>query len=845
MSGEQLNTLKAERRLVLDGGLNTRAGVFLDPSQATALQNFRIGKETGSLVKRKGGSRLCLVPPLALPADLPAPQVTGGGTLGTLAAGTYKVKYVLGTIHGGKVGVSAESAPVVIGTATGRIVVKIPTINSGDGAGSLSTILLGVQYGATDDPLNSGYVNSSNTKVYVDKDGGGFKLQSAFSFTFTVEVLAPFQSRYQLTVTSYDAAGAAAPALTDAIPFRGLAWHPGLDMTIGWIADRALWFSGAHTSPNYMSLALDSAAVAYGFSRLPTRISTTNLNNVMIATDGVGKPKKLHCAFSAGVGTPDSFRQVGAQAPAAAPTAANAGAGNVTGTVQYRVTFNYSVTRPDGTTIVTESNGSPALSYAVGGNQIVTVTKPANAESGIVSWNVYRSVASGTSVFLISTGALAIDIGTTTFSDNVLDANLLRSFAPPDGPGSIGNDPPPNYTDLQNGALHYITEHVQRLFAAKVQWVFDASSRILRLRGTNTIYMTKDGSFDAWPASFAVQCGSFAPITFLKSFRGVLYVFKQDEIGVIEGRDDFTFEYRTIYTGGGAMENSVVEAKDTLYCFDQSLTAIRISGYTVEPVAEDEIQVQWSNPITLTSSGEAATGGGRGEALVLNTIWDPSNAEVRWVISDYITDYTVVSQTSYVMRAYEYVMAVRGQADGRFTVFTGSVSGSTKDRRIMASCRSIIGTNAIYQARDVLYGDYHGRLVRDDMVEYDLSPSVVDISLSAAWPIFFGDNPEAVKAFRYMYVLILMGATVTDALSFYTSSLEKGVTTAAQLMKAFAGGSLDNRMLRMDGLSTADGTNTSVHGLLLTVVGAAQSGPLTLRELSARMTSGADGRNAP
>lgn len=829
MSGEQVSQLRSERRLALDGGLNTRAGVFMDPSQARALQNFRFTKE-GEIAKRKGGSRLAAYTQQSMATNFKL-TCTPSGAGGSLAAATYDFTFTIGTIHGATMGILTSTLGVVVGGAgAGSVLLQLKALNVGDGVGQ--------QAGAYDDPINAGFVNNASLRVYARTGADAFTQQGALTFTWNSSTGA-----HETTYTTYTNNGSAAPGTPVALPVRSLHWHDELETTMVWTAEQCAAVSGAHTSRITIAEPKDASGNVYGFSRLPTRIFATILDGVMVVTDGVGKPRKLHTPTPSDAQT-WVFRNCGLEVPSA-PTAADNGAGLMgAGTYQYAVTFITRTTRPDGTTYDFESNPSALGSVTIGANRQVRVSNiPTSLETGfggtafVVNRKLYRSVAGGTTVVALATITGNV---TTTHDDNVVDADLSGQPTPPNGANKIGNDPPPS-------KIHFITEHVQRLFSVVMKFKTDASGRIKRLQPTNEIRYTKAGSVDAWPTTFSFKCGSSKPITALRSFNGVLYAFKQNEIGVILGSglaSDLDFSYRTIWTGCGAMENSVVEVDNYLYAFSESLTAVRVSGYTVEPIGEDSIQTQWFDAITLDAGGEAATGGGRGAAAVLNVIYDLANSEVRWVMSDYVTDYTIVAATSYVMKCYEYVLTVRGRERPRFTLFTGSVSGTTKDRRIMGSCRSIVAANPIYPAYDCLYGDYHGRLVRDDQVEYDLDPSPAAITLSGEFPIFFGESPEAVKLYRFLYILLKMGATGTDSLTFKTKSLLKQAISAVTLVTE-AGGVTEFRMRRGNIPKQPDTVNTWIQGLIVTVSGSAQSGPLRIAEMCARMTAGSEDRSAP
>lgn len=826
--------LKTERRVELDGGLDTRAGVFMPPDRCSVLQNFRFD-ERGSLVKRKGGSLLCSINALNAAADLPAPVLSDGGAgTGTVAAGTYLVGYTLATVLGTKIGLSNTAAVVVGAGGTRSIVVKIPPLNSGENAGKTNA--------SADDPFNGGYLSTSaNIEVYAVLTAGTLTKQTVVAFAWNGTDVAQ-----KTSITAYTTNGAAAPAANQVIPGRSVFWHPGLDATIGWSGESSWAATGQHASVAYLNAATDKNNATFKFSRLPTRIYTTIIQGVAIASDGVGKPKKLHTPDATTVANWE-WRVCGANI-LAAPTGALGAAGNVNGAVLYYVTATYTLTKPDGTVYTVESEASAVLSQAPV-NQQVTITRPTVAESGLATvgtWSVYRTVASGTIPFLVSTAAQNIAIATTTFVDNVADANLVTAISPPGFiSGSPHHTPPP-------AGLYMVTEHAGVLFGVTMGYVIGAGDfRIRRTRTTNVLrYSLYDlgdagAAIDCWPALNSVACGNYSPITALMSFRGLLYVFKQDEIGVVEGDSNANYSYRTIWTGSGAMENSVVAFDDALYCFDQARTTLRISGYSVQDIGYETIQDGWlagDGVITLTS-GEAVVGGGRGGAMPINAIADPVHSEVRWTISDANVDFVTFASPTYTPAFYEYVMNKQPDGAYQFSIFTGAVSGSMKDRRILGTSKSVVATatkNTIFQARDAVYLDWHGNLVLDDQEEGDFDGATA-ITMKAVFPFFFGDNPEMVKRFRYIYAMVTMGSTVADTLNFSTASLAQQTGAGVpRLMATISGGVNGNQAsgevftVRMTPIANLDTARQTDRGMLLVLTGSAKSGPVRIRELACK-----------
>lgn len=858
---DEAKPLKTDRRVDLGGGLNTRASpLTIAPNKATALGNFRFSTD-GALQKRTGGRQLTTIPPYATVAGIPVAIVEDAGATGTLAAGTYTVVYVMGTVSSatGKIGPSAASAGITV-AVNHSISILIPSVNSGEGFGSLTN-------GYNDEPQNSGFLLSgANFGIYVKKTGDpNFTLQvvSDFGSTPLGPPPTPPQNGHLFNLASYTTSGAVAPGNALApIPVRALVWNPLIDTLVGVSGETPYALQGALTSPQYMALSKDSANNPFGFSRLPTRIASTIIDRCMIFSDAVGRPKILDSPASSsqiyGVSLPTSwsFRQLGAAPPAAAPGGVVA-AGTLNGIYQYVVTFVYQRNRQDGTNFLSESNSSPILNTGNLVNKQVTVSIPAPSESGIVSWNIYRTISGGTQFFMLYTNPIA----TLSIIDNLADSNLTGQ-QPPDLGGKVANDMPPQ-------GLAMVTEHAGRGFGVQSNVLRKSGggssfSVMIRTRATNVVQYSKVrfindlvglsaliltlpgdfGNLDAWPSLFNFPCGNGSPITNMVSFRGVLYVFKEDEIGVIEGSTDQDFGYRTIWSGTGAMENSVIKVGNYLMAFDQALGPIVVSGYSVTDMGYNTIQKDWVAPVT-TVSGEAVAGGGRGSTGVISATWDPVNSEARWVISDYQTDPASGTGTGATPTFFEYVCEIAAGKPGEtFTRFTGAVNGTTVDRRILAQTPCIVGSASLpFRPRDVVFGDYHGRLVDDNQLESDLDGvSATAISIRATFPYFFGDNPEIVKQFRYLYGMFVTGSNVADAINVVIQSLSKDGTSPVSVttINGAAATAGINLLKRIDLPASLDGTNNKDRGMQVVITGSAQSGPLLLEELTIRYQDAGD-----
>ncbi len=137
----------------------------------------------------------------------------------------------------------------------------------------------------------------------------------------------------------------------------------------------------------------------------------------------------------------------------------------------------------------------------------------------------------------------------------------------------------------------------------------------------------------------------------------------------------------------------------------------------------------------------------------------------------------------------------------------------------------------------MVYGDYHGRIVEDYQKEYDLDGVVsVPISIRATFPFYFGDDPELVKQFRLLYAMTQTGTNAADAIILSVQSLDKS-PTAPQAVATINGAHSPagaNRMQHIPMPPSLDGVNNKDRGAQIVVTGQAQSGPLTIQELTVK-----------
>jgi hypothetical protein len=192
-------------------------------------------------------------------------------------------------------------------------------------------------------------------------------------------------------------------------------------------------------------------------------------SDLLIYLDDAGAPYKR-------VGS--SVATLGQTRPAAPTLADAAVSGNVTGKVQYLITW----TRNVGGHV--DESGVSALSVelTVAASQ-VTVTRPSGYDAFVTHWNIYR-ISSNTGEFqFVATVAIA----TATYTDNVADIDLSASpttwYTSNQGNEILWDEPQVSFDGLASDI------HGGMLFA----W-----------RG-NTLYWSEPGYPDAWPSFFSMN----------------------------------------------------------------------------------------------------------------------------------------------------------------------------------------------------------------------------------------------------------------------------------------------------------------------------------------------------
>lgn len=774
-----IDDLKTERRRDVDGGLNTRRGLFFDDnSQAVAMSNLVI-TERGALSVRKGAVQLCQPSPYATSRDLPAPFLQAGVAVGSLSNGVYQVYYQITSAIGGVFGKSSVATITLSGgTSTQSLILALQAVNVGDG------------FTFFDDPTPGFAVTAGvpNTIWWVKKDADTqFRAQAVTGGVW--QATTPIG--YAFTLSVYSGNAAAEPTtVAQPMPLRSCIWHPFIEGIFVWGGDGVIFLSGAMNTPGWVTMPYDSNALVTRFCRYQSRIYAAFLNNVMVVTDGIGKPKKLNWTADP---TSSAFYVAGANPPVVLPAVADGGVGVMgAGTYIYTWTYSYGILEGDAfTTLTNESNAysldasgnivgpghaqktagatTPGTSITQLANRKVNITIPAAIpgsttpgvlpESGLTYINIYRTTAGGAVYYRVAAVQLAIIA--QTYADNLTDAAIVADgrTIPNDG-FKIPNDPPPFN-------LYMLTQFTQRLFAVQGKNVVNAVIQLLRLKMTNTLQFSQVGAtgYDYWPAAYTLACGESEPITALVNYRGYLYVFKEQEIGVVEGDGIATaYSYSTLWSGVGAMEGSTYTLENAIYFWDQSQGPMKLDGFTVTAIGYDSVQQDWVNNF-------------RGRVIPREVTYDATLNMLRWAFSSLLPGfYTATPTLPLSLTAFnvEYVYDVK--ANRWPAPFQGATSGIYTDRVIRGQCRAIVSAVPNYRAFDNVYVDYFGRVCRDMQTTWDLDTVVglVQIPFSATFPFFFHDNAEMEKIFRYLYVLLkFSSASAADAIRFYVTSLRQ------------------------------------------------------------------------
>lgn len=732
MIGGKDKDVQIQRRDRLDGGLNARSAPFtVEESQVGAIKNIGF-QEEGSLVVRRFATTL-LQSTWAGAGVLPAPvltQIVGGGTL-PAANFTAVIAYSnnTGGFAFGRITNPSQVSNVLAVNLNDRIQIDVFPNNLGEGQGQGSD--------GADDPFN-GFVpdksNSVPTSIPTFKKAGDPNFTQQAGITFVWNVAARAQ---RATLAAY-AIGATLATQDHNFPLRFLFWNPATQGLIGITVDNAIQFAGDFSSFTRFGIAVDKAGNQHFWSRLPTRMYAAYLDQFPVISDNLGRPKRLH--WTGSIAT-SNWRLIGANPPATKPTTAlNAVAGLLNGSYTYKVAFVYRNGRGDLTTSDIESNATAASTPAIAPvNQKIDVTIPGSLETGLQFRRVYRTSGAGT-VFLFHSDQAA-GTGNLTFTDNTADSGLGISTPVND----VGKDP----NDVPQNKLAFITQHNQRLFAFKSNYLVDASNRIIDFIATNNLVMSKaSGSntsenIDAWPSTFPIfPCGDATPPTGLLSHRGVLYFFKGKSIGHLVGTDETDLVPSEIFQNVGAMRNSMISVGSLIYFWEDARCGMVFDGFSVQQLGY-VIQNAWNDD--------------RDAGFYPWAVWyDPNRQEIHWQMTNQNIAPGVAGGASLAFK--EYVLFIPSKA---WTIYDSPDSGTNVDlRSIQAAARVVLAADIGRQVYTEVLANANGVAMKEAGTAADVGPApdgggpkTIRVDLK----VFFGEDWQSVMTVRALALYSVMG----------------------------------------------------------------------------------------
>lgn len=227
-----------------------------------------------------------------------------------------------------------------------------------------------------------------------------------------------------------------------------------------------------------------------------------------------------------GVGyTAPKTKDMGAQAPSSAPSAAlNTGGSVPTVAHTYKVTFLYYD--------LEESNGGPATGTITptAGNQTVDLSSLPIGGYGVTARKIYRDDNDG--VYLL-VGTVANNTA-TTFSDTA----------------STGTAPIPTDHDTPP-AFQYIVAHLDRNWIAGIPG------------DPFAIMFSEAGLPNVFPASNRIVCNQSDPVTGLYVYNDKVWVFNRNTIGSILGTTKDTFRYSILPSSVGCVDNRTIQIRTT------------------------------------------------------------------------------------------------------------------------------------------------------------------------------------------------------------------------------------------------------------------------------------------
>lgn len=765
MSGYKEDQI-AERRVRLDGGLNTRDNPFVvNPAQVVDAQNMR-GDETGTLRLRDGASRI--VAPNFADDGVYGTSLAGIDTGGTLVAGA-QYQIALGFVVWGT---TSPSSPDILNpsvTATSGALPAGANDNSlriGITGQFLGEILGHNEVNAVDDIFSGGW-SSSRVFVYAKRTGTGdsLTLQAGGPVTFTYN---DATARYEYVLTDYTTNGAVAASASVPMPVQAMFYNRIADRLHVIIAGRD------HTTKDRSFTSLNAVDNITGFvnnggtvittgwahfARSSVKISHTTIQGLDVFSDTFGNRRY----------SPDNLFPLGARAPELAPSVANAAAGSLpAGTYKYKYTniYRYSRTKAPGVLeyVYAESRPSVSASVTVGASRRIDITLSATTASGVGAdtaradfyrVRIYRTKANEDTYY-----RLRDETAAGTFQDNTLDASL-GSKTDPDDAGKIPLDEPP-----QGPSFYSLVTFRNRVFGLECSSNLNAPSENRGMfRGSNivrvsrqalAVYADPNGSdtedcesnVDHFPdtADYTIVCGSAEGCTELVVYRDRIYVFKEREIGFISGEAPGEFVYTPIYNDLGAMPRSIINVAESLYFLNSDRGIHRFDG----------AEYEWLGyPVFPTWQTDMGSG-----YWCRNVVYSSRKNEIRWSMTDAQRNPVLAQLTT----NQSNLASVRGTwKEWTLNPITKSIfpfNGTNNGRDVRAAVEAFRRSSTLPQeTHDVYIGTTLGAICVDHGANDDpRSASVVAITGSATFRFHgLSEDFDFVKLFKQVMITYSMG----------------------------------------------------------------------------------------
>ena len=234
----------------------------------------------------------------------------------------------------------------------------------------------------------------------------------------------------------------------------------------------------------------------------------------------------------------------------------------------------------------------------------ITNSTTGNYDTAVITVQIYRTLDTGTIFYKVG----QVTNGTTTFTDNISDVDLVNSTTLYTTDGSVENDPPPiaKYLHTVNNILYYGN--------------CKEGTEILK----NRIRQSIQGDPDSVPGDFFVDLDD--EVTGISSFNGKPIAFTSTSVYRLDGQFDFLgrgfIAGERLYKGDGCVShNSIVQIKEGIVWAGNN-GFYYSDGYNVIQINED-----WTT--TYKALDENAITAGKNKTLICGA-YDPRDGRVWW-----------------------------------------------------------------------------------------------------------------------------------------------------------------------------------------------------------------------